>query len=331
MTDLTIRIDRHAGRITLTRPQALNALTHDMVLAIEAALDAWRADPAVRLVIFDAVGERAFCSGGDVAAACRAAQAGDHEAVRRFFADEYHMNARIANFPKPVVAFMQGYVLGGGVGVGGHASTRIVGATSRVAMPETAIGLIPDVGGSWLLARAPGRAGEYLGLTGARMGPGDAIFAGFADHFIPEAEWPALIEAMARTGEPGPLPRHAPPPAPLAGMDLSLYGRDLATIEARATGDAAEALSRASPLSKRATLALIRASRADRRIEQSLSREYRFAHRATEQGDFIEGVRAQLLDRDRKPVWHAPSGPDAVERMLAPLGPRELVWPAIEA
>lgn len=329
MTDLNIRRDRQAGRITLTRPRALNALTRDMVLAIEAALDEWRADPGVRLVIVDAEGERAFCSGGDVAALCRAAMAGDHATSRRFFADEYRMNARIAHFPKPVVSFMQGHVLGGGVGVGGHASIRIVGETSRVAMPETAIGLIPDVGGSWLLARAPGRAGEYLGLTGARMGPGDAIFAGFADHFIPEADWPALIEAMAASGRPD-LPHHPPPPAPLEAMDLALYGRDLATIEAGATGEAAQALAAASPLSKRATLALIRAARADRRIEQSLSREYRFTCRATEHGDFVEGVRARLIDKDAAPVWRAASDSDAVAAMLAPLGAQELAWPAEE-
>ncbi len=331
MTDLNIRKDRQAGRITLTRPQALNALTHDMALGIEAALDEWRADPQVRLVLIDAEGERAFCAGGDVAAVCRAAQAGDHGASRRFFADEYRMNARLAGFPKPVVSFMQGYVMGGGVGVGGHASIRIVGDTTRIAMPETGIGLIPDVGGSWLLARAPGRAGEYLGLTGTRMGPGDAIFAGFADHYVPEAEWPALIEAMAESGDPGHLRPHAPPPAPLEAMDLSLYGRDLAAIEAGANGEAAEAMARASPLSKRATLALIRASRADRRIEQSLSREYRFTHRATEHGDFVEGVRARLLDKDQAPVWHAQAGSDAVARMLAPLGSAELAWPAEEA
>lgn len=331
MTDLNIRKDRHAGRITLTRPQALNALTHEMALAIEAALDGWRADPQVRLVVIDAEGARAFCSGGDVAAVCRAAQAGDHAASRRFFADEYRMNAKLAHYPKPIVAFMQGYVLGGGVGVGGHAAVRIVGETTRMAMPETVIGLIPDVGGSWLLARAPGRAGEYLGLTGARMGPGDAIFAGFADHYVPEAEWPALIEAMATSGSPDHLPNHEPPPAPLEAMDLSLYGRDLAAIEAGATGEAARALAAASPLSKRATLALIRAARADRRIEQSLSREYRFTFRASEHGDFVEGVRAQLLDKDRSPVWHAASGPEAVAMMLAPLGAAELAWPAEEA
>lgn len=330
MTDLNIRKDGHAGRITLTRPQALNALTHQMALAIEAALDGWRADPQVRLVLIDAEGPRAFCSGGDVAAVCRAAQAGDHGASRRFFADEYRMNAKVARFPKPVVAFMQGYVMGGGVGIGGHASVRIVGDSTRIAMPETGIGLIPDVGGSWLLARAPGRAGEYLGLTGARMGPGDAIFAGFADHYVPEAEWPALIEAMAASGNPDVLPHHAPPPAPLEAMDLSLYGRDLAAIEAGATEAAAKALAAASPLSKRATLALIRAARADRRIEQSLSREYRFTCRASEHGDFVEGVRARLLDKDQTPVWRAPSDAEAVARMLAPLGAAELAWPADE-
>lgn len=327
MTDLDIRRDRHAGRITFTRPQALNALSHDMVLAIESAIDTWRQDDAVRLIIIDAEGERAFCAGADVAQLCRAAMAGDHGMGRRFFADEYRLNAKLAHYPKQIVSLMQGFVMGGGVGIGGHVSHRIVGDSTRMAMPETGIGLIPDIGGSWLLARAPGRAGEYLGLTGARMGPGDAIFAGFADHYVPEAEWPELIEALAGSGEVSVIPAYPDPAAPLDGTDLSLWGGNLASIEAGANGEAAQALARASPLSKAATLALIRASRADRRIEQSLSREFRFTARATEQGDFCEGVRAQLIDKDRNPQWSAPADTKAVAAMLAPLGADELTWP----
>ena len=170
MDDLLIRKTGRAGRITLTRPKALNALTHEMALAIHAALDGWRDDPEVALVVIDAEGDRAFCAGGDIAAVYRCGREGDHRIGRDFFRDEYLMNAAIADYPKPVVAFMQGFVMGGGVGVGGHASDRIVGDTTQIAMPESTIGLIPDVGGTWLLARAPGRIGDDLIQTTALQG-----------------------------------------------------------------------------------------------------------------------------------------------------------------
>jgi enoyl-CoA hydratase/carnithine racemase len=199
--DIAIRKEGRAGRITLARPRALNALTWEMCLAIEAALDGWRDDAEVALLVIDAEGERAFCAGGDVAAVHARAVAGDHDYGRRFWTDEYRMNAKLFNFPRPVASFMQGFVMGGGVGVGGHASHRVVGESAQVAMPECGIGLVPDVGGSLLLARAPGRLGEYLGVTGARMGPGDAIHAGFADYFVPEAAWEALKAELCATGD----------------------------------------------------------------------------------------------------------------------------------
>ncbi len=202
MSDIHIRTEGRAGRITLTRPQALNALTHAMALAIDAALARWRDDPDVALVLIDAEGPRAFCAGGDLAEIYDAGRRGDFAYPRRFWAEEYRMNAAVARFPKPYVALTQGYVLGGGVGIASHGSHRVVGETSRIAMPECAIGLIPDVGGSHLLAQAPGRLGEYLGLSGHRMGPGDAIHAGFADHFVPEADWPALAARLVETGDP---------------------------------------------------------------------------------------------------------------------------------
>ncbi|RJL06377.1 enoyl-CoA hydratase/isomerase family protein [Paracoccus aestuarii] len=328
MDDLTIRIIGQAGRITFTRPKALNALSHDMALALHRALEDWRDDPSVALVIIDAEGDRAFCAGGDIAAVYHAGQAGDHGVGRRFFRDEYRMNAAIADYPKPVAAFMQGFVMGGGVGVGGHASHRIVGDTTRIAMPESGIGLIPDVGGSWLLGRAPGRIGEYLALTGARMGPGDAIHAGFADLYLPEAEWPTLIAQLEAGGDIADLRGHPVPASPLARADLQAWGgRDLAEIRAALNDDdAIKALDRNSPLSMAAGLALIRAARGDDRVQDSLAREYRFTARATERADFLEGVRAQIIDKDRQPRWQAPADADAVAAMLAPLGPDELDW-----
>ena len=327
--DLAIRKQGVAGRITFTRPQALNALSHQMALDIHAALRDWKDDPTVKLVIIDAEGDRAFCAGGDIAAVYHAAIAGDHAEGQFFFFDEYRMNAEIANYPKPVVAFMQGFVMGGGVGVGGHASHRIVGDTTRIAMPESGIGLIPDVGGSWLLGRSPGHLGEYLMLTADRMGPGDAIEAGFADAYLPEAEWPALIETLSATGDLSALQGQTPPEAPLAARDLSAFaGADVAAIiaalEAQGDDAALKPIRRNSPLSMAAGLRLVRAARQDARIEDSLAREYRFTHRATQDGDFVEGVRAQVIDKDRNPQWSADARPAAVDAILAPLGPDEL-------
>ncbi|MFV0410581.1 MAG: enoyl-CoA hydratase/isomerase family protein [Paracoccus sp. (in: a-proteobacteria)] len=326
---ISITRDRRAGRITFARPEALNALSHEMSNTIHAALLDWRDNPEIRLIIIDAEGTRAFCAGGDIAAVYHAARAGDHTLGQRFFFDEYRMNAEIANYPKPVIAFMQGYVMGGGVGVGGHASRRIVGDSTRIAMPEAGIGLIPDVGGSWLLARAPRQIGEYLTLTGARIGPGDAIHAGLADLYLPEAEWPALQDRLAETGDIGILRGAEPPLALLADRDLSGFvgdslGEIMAALEAAGAEDLLEPLRRNSPLSMAAGLILLRLSRNDSQIEQSLAREYRFTHRATRQADFLEGVRAQLIDKDCDPHWSADCSEDAIVSILAPLGDREL-------
>ncbi|MDB2551401.1 enoyl-CoA hydratase/isomerase family protein [Paracoccus sp. (in: a-proteobacteria)] len=331
MDDLNIRKRDHAGRITLTRPRALNALTHEMAVAIRTALEDWRDDADVDLIIIDAEGDRAFCAGGDIAAVYRAGLRGDHRTGREFFRDEYRMNAAIADYPKPVVAFMQGFVMGGGVGVGGHAAHRIVGDTTRIAMPESGIGLIPDVGGSWLLGRAPGRIGEYLALTGDRMGPGDAIHAGFADSYLPEAEWPSLIEDLERTGDATRIVGVAPPSAPLARRDLSAFGErrvgDIAAaLEKIGQEDALKPIRRNSPLSMAVGLALVRTSRGDRRMQDSLSREYRFTYRATEESDFLEGVRAQIIDKDRDPKWAADASDAHVQALMAPLGDEELIW-----
>ena len=331
MSDLSIRKDRRAGRITFSRPQALNALSHEMAVAIHRALDDWRGDDSVALVIIDAEGYRAFCAGGDIAAVYHAGRAGDHAVGQGFFADEYRMNAAIADYEKPVVAFMQGFVMGGGVGVGGHAGHRVVGDTTQVAMPESGIGLIPDVGGTWLLSRAPGRIGEYLGLTGARMDAGDAIHAGFADIYLPEAEWDAAKETLAETGDVTRLKGRPAPASALADRDLSAFGGRgvddiMAALEQQGDEGALNPLRRNSPLSMAATLAMVRAARGDQRMQDALSREYRFTRRATAQSDFLEGVRAQIIDKDRTPAWAADAGPAAVDAMLAPLGADELEW-----
>lgn len=338
MSEVEIRIEGRAGRITLARPAALNALTHAMVREIGAALDGWRDDPAVGLVVIDGKGERAFCAGGDIAAIYAEGRRGDFATGRGFWAEEYRLNARIARYPKPYVAFLHGFVMGGGVGIAGHGSHRIAGETARIAMPECAIGLIPDVGGTLLLAEAPGHLGEYLGLTGARMGPADAILAGFADAHVPEAAWPALMAELVASGETSAIARHAapPPPGDLAplreAIDDAFDAPDLAALAARLEASdwghgVLRTLARNAPLSMAATLQLVRAARRAPGIERALRREYRFTWRSASDGDLLEGIRAAVIDKDRKPVWRDSFDslrPEDVAAMLAPLGPDDL-------
>jgi 3-hydroxyisobutyrate dehydrogenase len=337
MTDISIRITGRAGHITLQRPQALNAMTYDMCLSIEAALDGWRNDPNVDLVILDALGERAFCSGGDIAELYETGTKGDYAYGQKFWADEYRLNHKIFHYSKPVVSFLQGFTMGGGVGIGCHGSHRIVGESSQIAMPECGIGLVPDVGGSFMLALAPGRLGEYLGTTAARMNAGDAIFAGFADHFIPEAEWEAAKSALAETGSAKALQQwYAPAPdSPLhtAMQDIDRHfhgaalGDVLTTLRGEDSDFARDTLKRMelnSPLSMACAIeALHRLRGPSLTLEKALDLEYRFTARAMEHGDFLEGIRAAIIDKDRTPKWQFADGnvpPAAVSKMLMPLG-----------
>ncbi|MFE0427113.1 3-hydroxyisobutyryl-CoA hydrolase, partial [Streptomyces sp. NPDC058953] len=178
------RVAGRAGYITLNRPGALNALTRPMVREFAAALDRFDADPSVAVVVLTGAGERGLCAGGDIRAIRTDALAGGRESFA-FWRDEYRLNARIARFRKPFAAVMDGIVMGGGVGVSAHGSVRIVTERSRVAMPETGIGFVPDVGGTYLLARAPGGTGTHLALTGLPVGGADALLCGLADHFVP--------------------------------------------------------------------------------------------------------------------------------------------------
>jgi enoyl-CoA hydratase/carnithine racemase len=331
MSEILIRRQGAVGRITLNRPETLNAVTLGMVRAIAAAAAAWAADPAVAMVLIEGAGPRAFSAGGDIQELYATGRAGDFAWGRRFWAEEYRLNAAIARYPKPWVAFMHGFVMGGGVGVSAHGSHRIVGESTRVAMPECAIGLVPDVGGSLLLARAPGRLGEYLGLTGARMGPADAILAGFADSFVPESRWEELKAALAADPRPDAvLPGFAaePPAGTLAalraGIDGAFAGETLDALRAAADASAAAALRAGCPLSLACALRLIREARARDRIEDALAAEYRFTARCMEEGEFLEGVRAAVIDKDRTPRWQIAPIPEKVAAMLAPLGADEL-------
>ncbi len=341
MADILIRTDGWAGRITLNRPEALNALTYEMCRAIEAALDEWRDDNAVALVIIDATGERAFCSGGDIQEMYASGRRGDYTYGRRFWTDEYRLNAKIAEYPKPYVALMQGFTMGGGVGVSCHGSHRIVGETSRIAMPECGIGLVPDVGGSLLLSRAPGRLGAYYGMTGARMNASDAIHAGFADVFVPEGDWADLIAALAKSGEADSIEGFAAPcfDATQAGTQAeidALFAPDslagitagLRVVPTDVAAGALTALGRNSPLSMAVTLEMIRRLGKDATIRDALRQEYRYTWRAMEHGDFLEGIRAAIIDKDRAPRWrHGDIGAVShkeIDAMLAPLYDAEL-------
>jgi enoyl-CoA hydratase len=339
--DIWCRIEGRAGRITLQRPGVLNALTWEMCLEIEAALDRWAADGAVALVLIDAVGEKAFCAGGDIAEMYAAGRRGDFGYGQRFWADEYRLNAKIFHYAKPIVTFLQGFTMGGGVGVGCHGAHRIVSETSQIAMPECAIGLVPDVGGSLLLHLAPGRLGEYLGTTGARMDAGDAVYAGFADTFVPGAGWDALKATLVASGDVAAI-AEAAQEAPDAGLATqqaeidALFGGerlgDIARTLSHAEGPLAErarkALSRNAPLAMACAVEMQHRMRDTSTMADALGLEYRFTYRALEHSDFVEGIRAQIIDKDKTPVWrHA--GPEAVPaadvaRMLMPLGPNAL-------
>ena len=341
MSDISIHQIGHAGRITLQRPEALNAMTAEMCSAIEQALLTWRDKSDIQLVIIDAEGDRAFCSGGDISELYKTGSQGDYAYGQAFWAAEYRLNALIYHYPKPYIAFMQGFTMGGGVGISCHGSHRIVGETSQIAMPECGIGLIPDVGGSYILACAPGYLGEYLGLTAARMAAADAIYAGFADHFIPQSHWKTLIGTLEKTGNTAHIV-NAAQPAPssdlkalqtqidrhfsnetLAGLISSLTASDDALSQ-----KSLKMISRNAPLSMASTILLLRRLRDEGPdIYRALRYEYRFTARAMEFGDFLEGVRAAIIDKDRNPNWqfNLTEVPQKASRsMLTPLGALEL-------
>lgn len=339
MADIDIRIEGKIGRITLNRPKALNALSYEMALDIERALDEWANDDRVALILIDAVGDKAFCAGGDIQEMYDTASAGNYEYGRKFWRDEYRMNAKLANFPKPYIALMQGFTMGGGVGVSCHGSHRVVCENSQIAMPECGIGLVPDVGGSMLLANAPGRLGEYLGTTGTRMKAGDAIYCGFADYYIPRADWAALTQELIETGDYNAVDRMAQtsPESALQQqqpqIDTAFGGETIRDIlngldDGEWCTAAAKALGRGCPLSIASAITLIHRVRTFSKIEPALVQEYRFTYRSASEGDFVEGIRAAIIDKDRNPKWKIPTLQDIrdvdVTKMLMPLGENEL-------
>jgi enoyl-CoA hydratase len=320
MTDLIVTKQGVAGRATLNRPKALNAITHQMLLDLETAMQDWATDDNVKLALIDAVGDRAFCAGGDIVDLYAEGIKGRDEMARTFWRDEYRINAAIEGYAKPYIAIMDGIVMGGGVGISAHGSHRIVTERTMFAMPECAIGIIPDVGGSLLLARMPGRCGEYAGLTGARLSGADCIYAGLADFYVESDKLEELKTALCKTGDPEIIRQFASVP-PASDLELNIdkintlfNGNSVADIQTalqNATSDfaiaAAKGLSRGAPLGLMSALKTIQIARVDNDMALALRNEYRFVTNAVKSGEFIEGVRAAVIDKDRNPAWKYPT------------------------
>jgi len=313
--EILTRIDGRVGLLTLNRPKAINSLTHTMVTAMDAVLADWSRNDSVDTVIVSGAGERGLCAGGDVVAIYHSIQADGTEA-RRFWFDEYRLNARIAAFPKPYIVLMDGIVMGGGLGIGMHGSVRVVTDTSKIAMPEVGIGLIPDVGGTMLLSRAPGLLGVHAALTGAPFSGADAIVLGFADHYVPHTDLQAFAATVVADGVDAALGSYAqqPPPSDLAAqrdwIDHCYAGETVADIVAALRGhgtdpanDAANLIATRSPVALAVTLASIRRAAAYTTLEQTLVVEYRVSCAAARSHDLVEGIRAQVVDKDRNPTW----------------------------
>lgn len=335
--EVIIRVEGKVGRITLNRPQALHALTTNMCQAMIVALQAWRADPAVELVLLDHSGERGFCAGGDIRTLAESAR-GDGLANHEFFFTEYRLDSLIFHYSKPVVAVMDGTVMGGGVGISRPARFRIGAERTVFAMPETGIGLFPDVGGSWYLSRMPDHIGTWLALTGARLKAADCELTGVITDYVearnlPElkariVEDPAAVETLltefeADAGRP-PLAMHQDEIAELFASDTVEAIAE--ALEAAGTDWAAEQLRilrTKSPTSSKVALRQMRLGAAARNFDQVMAMEYRIAYRLAVSADFLEGVRAVIVDKDNAPRW-APASLEAVstadvDAIFAPL------------
>ncbi len=317
-TDPHIKSEKHGslGLLILNRPQALNALTHGMIAAITAQLQAWANDDTVKAVAIRGAGERGFCAGGDIRAVQAAVVSGNSDTGAAFLRDEYHMNALIHAFPKPYVALIHGVCMGGGAGLSVHGCYRLADPTLAFAMPETAIGFIPDVGSSYFLSRLPDQTGLYLGLTATPIGLGDALEAGLITHAVRREDFDAVIDALAAgrdfarltfKSKPGPLHIHrgriaAAFSAASVESILERLDRDGSDF-AQQTG---QLIRTRSPTSLKLVLRqLHQARRMD--LKQCLAMELRLALRVLQNHDFREGVRAALVEKDRRPKWQPPS------------------------
>lgn len=345
MTEVLFEKRGHLGIITLNRPKAVNALNAGMVDAMLAQLTAWADDDGVATVLVRGAGERGLCAGGDIVAIYRDILGGGTETAD-FWQTEYRLNSLIAAYPKPYVALMDGLVLGGGVGISAHGSVRVVTERTRTGMPETTIGFVPDVGGTWLLAKSPGETGTHAALTGAHLTGADALFLGLADHFVPTGNLPELAAALEHETAEAAVVRFArnPPPSVLeeqrgwidaayASDDVEDIVRRLRTmdgtpgVEGDGSTEAATTIEAKSPTAVKVTLESLRRAKG-LTLDEALAQEYRVGLRFLVAPDFREGIRAQVVDKDRTPQWkpatlHEVHATD-VARFFAPLGDREL-------
>jgi enoyl-CoA hydratase len=347
--DLIARREGSAGIIRLNRPRAINAVTLEMFRDIGKALDAFEADPAVAVIVLEGAGERGLSAGGDIRALYESSKVnGDLGKV--LWREEYVLDARIAKFPKPYVAFMDGIVMGGGVGLSAHGRHRVVTERTRLAMPEVGLGFFPDVGGTWLLSHSPGEVGTYFGLTGQTINGPDAIHARLADAVVPSAKLPALRDMLTKV-RPGTMSREVQ--ALIEGFATSETSGPVAAMQSRVDGwfghDSMEGIVAAlkrdgselaqstlrtliekSPRGMVVTLKLLRLARGAASLEECLVREYRAALEVFRSDDFREGVRAAVIDKDRRPKWSPARIEDVTPAMIAPyfaeIGPDELVF-----
>jgi enoyl-CoA hydratase len=340
-TDIITTLENRVGRIRLNRPKAIHALTRDMCTAMIAALLEWRRDSAVDAMMLDHAEGRGFCAGGDVVMLARSG-ASDGAEARAFFHEEYRLNHLLFTYAKPTVAFMDGITMGGGVGISQPCRFRVATENTRFAMPETAIGLFPDVGGGWYLSRLPGRVGYYLALTGARLDGAECLRLGLATHYV---ESLALDDLKARIAtEPGRiealLAEHATPPPPakieshLADIDRLFASNDYEDVLAALRTDGSEwaqaqieTLACKSPQACKVSLRMLYDGSLMPDFAEEMAQEYAVATRVVQRHDFVEGVRALLVDKDNQPVWDPPT-PEAVttrmlDRIFAPMPPGE--------
>ena len=333
-----VRVENGVGRLTLNRPQALHALTTEMCRIMTAALHDWADTSAVHRVVIDhADGTRGFCAGGDIRMVAESGRT-DGRAGAAFFAVEYRLNAQIKRFAKPIIALMDGVTMGGGVGISVHGSHRIASENTIFAMPETGIGLFPDVGGGWFLPRLQGELGTWLALTGARLKGADVLAAGIATHFVSGEELPEFKKRVLAGEDVSPPPHAVAPPSYAPYLDLinGCFAGDTVSEILAALNDSgdtwaaqqSQVLMARSPLSMAVALAQLRRGRTMTAFQDVMRMEYRIACRIIRTSDFSEGVRAVIEDKDNAPRWLKASEvtTDLVDSMFAPVA-RELEFP----
>ncbi len=343
MSDLIVQTEGGVGLLTLNRPKALNALSHDMINGIAEALTKWADDDSIRCVLIDGAGERAFCAGGDIQAIYENGPK-DPIGSLEFWREEYRLNAMIANYKKPYIALMHGFTMGGGVGVSAHGSHRIVTDGSVISMPEVGIGFLPDVGGTWLLNKAPQGLGAYYGISGARMGPDDAIYMGFADAYVPQEQFETirdrliggaritdLLAEISQKPPAGDARKNAKSIA--KWFDAANFDQVMTNVESDKSEFAQGALKllkRQCPLSVKSTFYALNEVQNYTSIEECLKLEFRFCAASLKGKNFYEGIRAAVIDKDRNPKWEPADLGDVsdemVTAMFASLGDNELTF-----